>query len=61
MIQMQKTIVILEHKLERRDKKTYNKDSNKNINLTRLLLNEQAKLNIFHISGNNIEWHKFLK
>lgn len=61
MIQMQKTIVMLEHKLERRDKKTYNKDSNKNINLTRLLLNEQAKLNIFHISGNNIEWHKFLK
>ena len=61
MIQMQKTIVILEHKLERRDKKTYNKDSNKNINLTRLLLNEQAKLNIFQISGNNIEWHKFLK
>lgn len=61
MIQMQKTIVILEHKLERRDKKTYNKDSNKNINLTRLLSNEQAKLNIFHISGNNIEWHKFLK
>lgn len=58
---MQKTIVMLEHKLERRDKKTYNKDSNKNINLTRLLLNEQAKLNIFHISGNNIEWHKFLK
>lgn len=58
---MQKTIVMLEHKLERRDKKTYNKDSNKNINLTRLLLNEQAKLNIFHNSGNNIEWHKFLK
>ena len=52
---------MLEHKLERRDKKTYNKDSNKNINLTRLLLNEQAKLTIFHISGNNIEWHKFLK
>ena len=61
MIQMQKTMVILEHKLERRDKDIYNKDSNKNINLTRLLLNEQAKSNIFHISGNNIEWHKFLK